>query len=410
LWAAPSGRYTQHTLIQQFTGEKLAARPEEKAGARERHGRYYAAFLKQRGTDLEGPRQMEAFAEIDEELDNIRTAWHWANEGQRVAEIGMGLECLFLYFTTRNRHREAQVVFGQALDTVQRVFERTSEPGALATDQVKKAACDRETTAVLSSALLCQAMCMVHLGPMDQAEIKRVTELLARSLDLARSIGEHKTIVVALDTLGFVALAQGQVMQARTYIEEALRLAKAKGDPWLTAMSLSYLGGCARREDYAEAAAYYRESAAICRERGDLRGYLAPLFQLGEMIRLRGQLAEAKSMFEEGLAISREVDVLAAKAWFLVGLTELTFASDDYRQTGHYLQECLAIVEEDDNYWGWVPDLVSIGDPAEAISNCPAAQEYFDESVSLALDLHFQTLVLEPFVRLARLLAQQAKR
>ncbi len=410
LVATPTGRYTQHPLVRQFAGEKLAAWPEELAQARERHGRYYAAFLEQRRTDLEGPRQMEAFAEIVEELENIRTAWHWANDGGRVAEIGMSLECLFLYFTTRNRYREAQAFFGQALDTVQQVSERASEPAALGSDQVTKAVPDRETTAVLSRALVCQAMCMVHLGALEQAGVEGVKDLVVRSLDLARSTGEYKTIVVALDTLGLVALAQGQVKQARTYVEEALRLARAKGDAWLCAMSLSYLGGCARREDYAEAAAYYRESVAICQDRGDLRGYMASLFQLGEMTRLCGQLAEAKSIFDEGLVISRELDNLIARVWFLAGLTELAFASGDYRQAGDYLQECLTIAEEDDNYWGPVPDLTRIGNPAEAIRNCPAAQEYFNESVRLALDLHFQTQVLEPLVRLAELLVGNSGR
>lgn len=39
------GRYDRHPLLYQFTIEKLAAHPDEKATARLRHGRYFLAFL-----------------------------------------------------------------------------------------------------------------------------------------------------------------------------------------------------------------------------------------------------------------------------------------------------------------------------------------------------------------------------
>jgi len=85
-----SGRYEQHPLTHQYTTEKLAAAPEEKAEVEERHARYYADFLQKEVARLkgQGASQPEIMEEIYAEIDNVRAAWRWTlAAGETIGEF-----------------------------------------------------------------------------------------------------------------------------------------------------------------------------------------------------------------------------------------------------------------------------------------------------------------------------------
>ena len=204
-------------------------------------------------------------------------------------------------------------------------------------------------------------------------------------------------------------LAQGRCDQAIACAQEVMALAEANEDEWMRAVALDCLGRCVQGGDYAQAAAYYRESVAGFRRVGDLHAISSPLLQLAVMSRLSGDIKEAKSILEEGLAFSREIGDPGSAVWSLVGLGELALASGDYGRAQYYLRECLAVAAEGHVYWEPVPDLAAIDDLAEALRACPATGERFGEAVSLALAMGLPNRVLEPLVRLAQLLVEQAE-
>jgi tetratricopeptide (TPR) repeat protein len=210
--------------------------------------------------------------------------------------------------------------------------------------------------------------------------------------------------------LALLVLAQGRDDQATAYAQEALALAETNGDEWLRAVALDCLGRCVNGQDYARAAAYYRQSATGFRKTGDRHALCAPLFQLGVISRLSRDMEKAKSIFEEGLASARQIRDPASSVWFLAGLGELAFASEDYHQAQHYLGECLAIAEEGDVYWEPVPDLTGTDDLADALHARSAAAEHFEEAIKLAVAMQFPNRVLEPLVRLAELLVGNSGR
>src|SRR5579871_6424352 len=59
--------------------------------------------------------------------------------------------------------------------------------------------------------------------------------------------------------------------------------------------------------DYATARALYEESLAIRRELGDKNGIADSLSNLGEMAKEQGDYAAARALYEESLAIRREL-------------------------------------------------------------------------------------------------------
>jgi predicted ATPase len=245
LQVTPIGRYQLYPLVRQFAAEKLVFQSAEQAQVQARHGRYYAAFLKQREAGLREPRQTEALAEIEEEVENIRAAWQWAINGRHVAEIGLCLESLAIFYFSRHHYDQAEEVFEESLATLQRVLGQTLGHASSEIDQAKQTLCEREITVVFGTALLCQAHFLIYLGRLEHAE-----RVLKRCLALLRPTGEYRPVAFGLNLLGLTMTAQGNYDQARVYVEESLKLAKANDDQWLPALTLGCLGQCVRRQDY----------------------------------------------------------------------------------------------------------------------------------------------------------------
>ena len=109
-----SGQYEIHELVRQFAAEKLAAHPDEKKAAHERHCRHYAFFLHQREKHLRGEQQKESLAEISAALENICAAWQWAVAHTKLAEISLCLEGLYYFYGARDWFYEGKHVFEQA--------------------------------------------------------------------------------------------------------------------------------------------------------------------------------------------------------------------------------------------------------------------------------------------------------
>ena len=114
LQLTPLGRYEIHELVRQFAAEKLETSPGAghlaAAETRNRHCGFFAAALEQWRTDLKGPRQITAIAEMQADQDNVRGAWDWAVDKAQVARLDQALEGLCRFYYWRGRFHEAESV------------------------------------------------------------------------------------------------------------------------------------------------------------------------------------------------------------------------------------------------------------------------------------------------------------
>jgi predicted ATPase/DNA-binding XRE family transcriptional regulator len=130
-----TGRYAIHELLRQYGADRLDADPEEARLARGRHCAYFVAFLARREGRLRGGEQEEALADIDEELENVRMAWHEAVGRRDAALVARATEGLWLYHTGRGRVWEGEATFASAVAALE------GEPGAAdAADATREAA------------------------------------------------------------------------------------------------------------------------------------------------------------------------------------------------------------------------------------------------------------------------------
>jgi predicted ATPase/DNA-binding SARP family transcriptional activator len=107
---ARDARYEIHDLLRHYAAEQL-----ELSGDSRRtygiHSEYYLVALSRREDDLKSRHQVETLDEIDRDLENIRTAWHWAAQQKNDELLSRAAESLYLFFTLRSRHQEGVEFF-----------------------------------------------------------------------------------------------------------------------------------------------------------------------------------------------------------------------------------------------------------------------------------------------------------
>jgi tetratricopeptide (TPR) repeat protein len=121
-------------------------------------------------------------------------------------------------------------------------------------------------------------------------------------------MSERRRMANILDSLGVLALYQGDYAEARTRSEAALAIARE--DDWffmiVSAMNtLSLVAARTGRQDEAERQA--EEALAMARERGMKGGVARALLVLGRVARARGDFARAAACYGEGLSTFMEL-------------------------------------------------------------------------------------------------------
>jgi predicted ATPase/DNA-binding SARP family transcriptional activator len=388
LQVTTSGRYEQHPLAHQYADEKLAELPEERDGAQERHGRYYADFLWQRRERLTVGQQ-QAQAEIGEEIENVRTAWRWAVTGRHLPEIRQCLEGLASFYLVSGWYAEGEAAMGQAVAVL---------------DHEESAASDSFTAMALGGTLVAQGMFSVYLGRIEPAKIQ-----LERSLGLLRSANVPWLVALALMWLGEAETFSGEYRSARMHLEEGLTLAQATGKRWLIAGLYYFLGHVARTEDYAEAAEHYQASVTIYQEIGDRRAMTGAIFFLAEVTRLSGNLAEARRYADQSLMLAQETDARNLMPWSLLALGHVAHDLKNYEEARQRFQASLELARQIGINAVSVWAQEGLGAVALALGRAAEARRHFYAALQQAVEMRAVQQVIGLLIHWADLSAGQGQ-
>ena len=328
-----AGRYGLHELLRRYTVEKLVQSPDAGRAVRDRHAAYFAAALQRWGRDFKGPRQQEALAEMDIEIDNAQAAWEWAVERRDAKHLSQATEGLRYYYGRRVRRREGKAAFDSAAQ-------------ALGTVGKPEAGVDGDTLRTLAKVLAFQASFAQALGQTEVAH-----ELLTQGLGLLKRPELADRDTRSEEALlwyfrGSLARRTGRGESRRSF-ERSLALSQSLGDRWETARVLRALGQLdMESRDYGEAKQKQGESAAICRALGDRRGVAEATRWLSWVYSVEGEVDRGVQLAREGLSIFRD---LGDPAGVVSGLTALTSAlswAGEYVESQAQMEECLAIHDD----------------------------------------------------------------
>jgi predicted ATPase len=297
-------RFIMLETVREYGLEKLAASGEERQ-TRRAHAAYCLVLAEEGApgdTDIKLTGWLDRF-EI--EHDNFRAALDWLTETGD-AEWGLRLgAALFRFWEMREYLAEGRDRLGKLLQL----------PGA------------SRPTLPRSRALFAAGV----LGG-EQGDFASSTSLLGQSLEIARQLGDKRSMAVSLNGLGVNARDSGDLSASANFLEQSLALWRELGDPCAVARAISNLASVVNlREDYPQARALYEECLTIFRELDDRAGIAWALNHQGDAARDQGDSTAARSLYQSSLAIFRELDDRWGIASSLADLGHLAREQKDYR-------------------------------------------------------------------------------
>jgi predicted ATPase len=388
----PQGRYTVHELLRQYAAERLGEVPEQWETAKDRHSAYFAAFLQHREAALKGRNQTRALAEIEPEIDNVRVGWAWAVVQGRIDDIDRTLAGLHTLYRIRGSRQEREEMLGKAAQMLEDSFGYAEDalpsgaPAALAPEGAgaQGAIAYRRCRLVLGRVLAHQGRVCFSLGLREKA-----VTLLQRSLEILRDLGARECMVFALATLGENTLLQGE---GRSLCLEGLAISKEIGDRAGAEMSLHCLGRDAVfRGQYGAAQRLYQERLAVSRE---LEQELVAnsLSDLGYVAWCLGECREAKQLHQQSLALSRDLGMQYAIANTLLRLGLDALGLMEYGEARQLLQDSLAIRQEMGLPWFHTEVLLWQGELANVLGHYAEAARLAQEALSVSQRLAYPDL------------------
>jgi predicted ATPase/DNA-binding SARP family transcriptional activator len=411
LQRSPGGRFEMHELSRQYAAEKLEASPSDREAVRERHSAYYTAALQQWDTDLKGPRQQAALAEIEADGENARAAWDWAAEQGQVEWLDRAMEGLCRSFEWRGRYQEGEAAcrmaaeklragaFGPEVRVLARSLAWQGVFGQLMGHTERARHLLAQSLALLEGPELGErdarpgkAFVLLQMGRMlehsDREEARRLCE---RSLALYRALGDLWGQANALNLLGYVHRLLGAYDQARQLCEGSLAIRRTLGDQSGIADSLLELGWAAiLQARFEQGERLIRESLAIRREIGGRAVIAEGLLRLGVTLFWLGRFAEAHSLLEESVAVYGDLGERTPLAWSnnLLGLTKAHLGQ--YVSARAQAEVALALYRESDERAGVGHALLVLGHVALAVEAYAEARQCLLECVALYREVGVQ--------------------
>ncbi len=334
---------------------------------RQAHATYYLRLSEQAEPQLDGQEQLNWFARLEREHDNLRAALTFLVEqgsaGQS-KELALRLAAALWRFWLVHGH------VSEGRNFLERALEGSEQVGST-----------RRAKALMGAAVLATSQ-----DDFGQAEAQ-----CGEGLALYRELGERRGSALCLAMLGYMAMMRSTYDQARTRLEESLQIARAVGDTGVRVIALQILTSVLFYQgEYQRAQALLEESLLLSREGGDVQSHAESLALLGRALLSQGELARAQAELLEGLAISRTVGYKRAIGLSSYFLGVVTWLQGDVARARSLLEESLVVLKEMGERGLIAPVYLFQGLIALSQGDAAAARAKLEESLQIARELDYK--------------------
>jgi len=269
-------RYNIHPLTRSFAGARLSEDSALEREARLRMAAYYVERCKEMGQW----GYTAGFPWFEAELPNIISVIEWANRAGESRIVIPIFRHLYYFLGTRGYWHE-RVKYGQmALETARQV-----------NDSLSAAECQHTLGWIL----------------LRQGQYAHAEELLQSCIQSYLSLMQQREAVWAMTTLAKVAIAKGDLEQARTIVSKATGIAEDAGYPTIPPGLLATQGHIELESGNLEAARGLLLAALESTEKQSSGVSIGSRqIDLGQIALLQNRLSEAASYFRAGLESSRQ--------------------------------------------------------------------------------------------------------
>ncbi len=375
------GRYQIHELVRQFAAEKLAGqtskvfaqRTFEVSVTRDRHSAYFLTFLQEREAALTGQGQQAALAEIQAEVENVRTAWSWAAEQGRAESLDRALDSLYHFYELRSQFQEGEEAFRHAAAHLAATGGQPPPPDP---------GLSEGPSAKIQNRLLARqgAFC-VQLGHYELAK-----GLLQNSLALARRWAAQVEVAFCLNFLGDLSSWQEDYLEAEALYGESLTANQAVGYQLGMAQALERLGWLT--SDHLTSKNYFQQSLALMKNIENPSGMASALNLLGLITFSLGQYRESEQYYQASLALAKEIGNRLIIAQALGGLSLVAWGEGRLNEAKHLMEESLAVCRETGHQLEINQRLPLLGHITNSMGRYEESFSHFQEGLKLAKQFH----------------------
>ena len=405
----PEGRYELHELLRQYAERKLDDLPGGSEETRDRHSAYYAAELERWARELEGPRQRQAWRELDTEIGNARAAWDWMVEHGESTRVDQAIDGLCRYYVGRGRLLEMHSAFRSAVDAL---AEATSPLGLRVL--ARALVCFANVNYHLVSPKLADDLCHQALALLDSPALeghdtrkeradtlfemvwrasrrnqREGRELCKKALALYQAIGDRSRVGRALHNLA-ATLPDRPIVQ-KQYFEQSVAVFREMGDESGAtnargAMAWAYM----RLGQLHEAEQAARERLGFAEKMGNLHivGVMRAL--LGRILFFQGRFTEAQVWQKEGLAVFHDLDEHTQPDWTTLTLSASQLHQGEYREARQLLESTLANAQRANNLEDETLCHALLGQLELVERRYSEARDHFQKSTHTSIEMEAQ--------------------
>ena len=401
-----------HELIRQYAADRLEGYPDELQSLRDRHCRYYTAFLESQREAVTTPGSSLASARIEIEIDNVRQAWGWAITRRLIDPLDISLATIADFFQRRGWFQEGERLLERAAQMLLALGAELDPARAEATGSVEISIllgrlCSRQGAFANFLALeadkgvrllvqslvifryfdvkveLADVLLAMALKSRQDGIFLQSQEQIEESLSIARDIGDHRREAHALAELAFLYYLQNTDLPGWEHGHEALRIYKHLGDAAGEARVLSTLGLIATDlDEFEQAREYLQQSLSTVRRLGDTFRAAGLLNNLGLLAYKSGDYHQADQYFLECETTLREMGEPYGVALALYNRGRAAYQSGDYQKAKQFHQESLAIRQEMGNPYLYGVSEFYLGRTCLALGEEKLAEMHFHNALA----------------------------
>lgn len=344
----PDGRYQMHELIRQYAAEKLAKRPAEAEQVARGHGQYFANFLAEREEMIQGADYLQAKAEIQLDIENVRKAWDWMATNHRLGEMADAAETLhYYYMNTQGLFAEAAQRFQAAAHEILQA-DPNEKAEQLAGRLWLQAAVNRRMLGQLTDAAhlaqqslaifyrhelstdIARASGTLSVIRLQQNEMEEAQFLAETAVNQVRELDDLVTLCLCLNNLSYVTSYNGNIEAAIALAEESAALAKQIAYPHGALSAMNMLGVYYQQiGEMEKAEAVFIELVERCRETATKSRLAQAVNNLGALHKKCGALDKAQPLLREAMSLYEAVGQMHYATAVQVMLGEIALAQGD---------------------------------------------------------------------------------
>jgi tetratricopeptide (TPR) repeat protein len=234
--------------------------------------------------------------------------------------------------------------------------------------------------------------------------------VLLAARDLFRRAADPGGEVEAVTELHELCLMAGQFDRAFEYFAEQRAIARALDQRQMLQESLHWESMQAARFGSLEHAKVLRvEAVALARALGDPLRIAWSQWEMGELLRLEGDLAGARQWYNDSLKLFQKSEQISGIAYYNRGMGDIALMEDDFETARLRFELYLELARVENHLWSVAYALSGLGRAEVDLSEMEPARKHFAQSFGQA-HIISRDLCMVPLYGLALWLAHSEDR